>query len=204
MWNFKGTLWNSTRNILPIHREMLILFAGVHSRAHGFKSSQAFLKRPPVLLRRLPDAKWMGNTGNTACSQQPATPGAELKVTVGVRSRSNHITIASRWPCLRISRCWWWLMPCWNWLRLCAGKNRKIFHFIDTEWRHRTWSTLVQVVLLACLVSNHHLSHLDLSLMKSSGINFNSKLLGNNIKCKNISMFPKTNSAQGLRTKTYL
>ena len=26
VWNFKGTLWNSTQNILPIHRKMWILF----------------------------------------------------------------------------------------------------------------------------------------------------------------------------------
>ena len=38
MWNFKGTLWNSTQNILPIHWKMCILFTGENLRA---------LRRPP-------------------------------------------------------------------------------------------------------------------------------------------------------------
>ena len=47
MWNFKGYLWNSTRNILPIHWKMWILFTGENLRALRFKSSLVFLKRPP-------------------------------------------------------------------------------------------------------------------------------------------------------------
>ena len=46
-WNFKGTLWNSTQNILPIHWKMWILFTTVNLRALIFKSSKVFLKRPP-------------------------------------------------------------------------------------------------------------------------------------------------------------
>ena len=47
MWNFKGYLWNSTQNILPIHWKMWILFTGENLRALRFKSSLVFLKRPP-------------------------------------------------------------------------------------------------------------------------------------------------------------
>ena len=39
VWNFKGYLWNSTQNILPIHRKMWILFTGENLRALRFKSS---------------------------------------------------------------------------------------------------------------------------------------------------------------------
>ena len=49
MWNFKGTLWNSTQNILPVHWKMWILFTTEKLRALIFKSSKVFLKRPPVL-----------------------------------------------------------------------------------------------------------------------------------------------------------
>ena len=47
MWNFKGTLWNSTQNILPIHWEMRLLNNIEILRALRFKSSYAFLKHPP-------------------------------------------------------------------------------------------------------------------------------------------------------------
>ena len=33
VWNFKGSLWNSTQNILPIHWKMCILFTGENLRA---------------------------------------------------------------------------------------------------------------------------------------------------------------------------
>ena len=33
VWNFKGYLWNSTQNILPIHWKRLILFKGENLRA---------------------------------------------------------------------------------------------------------------------------------------------------------------------------
>ena len=47
MWNFKGTLWNSTQNILPIHWKIGFLYNIDILRALRFKSSYAFLKRPP-------------------------------------------------------------------------------------------------------------------------------------------------------------
>ena len=47
VWNFKGTLWNSAQNILPIHWKMCILFPCEYLRALRFKSSYVFLKRPP-------------------------------------------------------------------------------------------------------------------------------------------------------------
>ena len=47
-WNFKGSLWNSTQNILPIHWKMWILFTGENLRALRFKSSWMFMKRPLV------------------------------------------------------------------------------------------------------------------------------------------------------------
>ena len=47
MWNFKGTLWNSTQNILPIHWKIWLLYNIEILRALRFKSSYAFLKRPP-------------------------------------------------------------------------------------------------------------------------------------------------------------
>ena len=42
--NFKGYLWNSTQNILPIHWKMWILFTCENLRALRIKSSYMFLK----------------------------------------------------------------------------------------------------------------------------------------------------------------
>ena len=39
MWNLKGTLSNSTQNILPTHWKMVILITGENLQAHRFKSS---------------------------------------------------------------------------------------------------------------------------------------------------------------------
>ena len=47
MWNFKGYLWNSTQNILPIHWKINLLWNIEILRALRVKSSYAFLKRPP-------------------------------------------------------------------------------------------------------------------------------------------------------------
>ena len=48
VWNFKGTLWNSTQNLLPIHWKMCTSFAGENLRAVRFKSSEVFLKWPQI------------------------------------------------------------------------------------------------------------------------------------------------------------
>ena len=45
MWNFKGTLWNSTQNILPIYWKVWFLYNIEILRALRFKSSYAFLIR---------------------------------------------------------------------------------------------------------------------------------------------------------------
>ena len=45
MWNFKGYLWNSAQNIIPIHWKMRILFSGENLGALNFKSSYVFMKR---------------------------------------------------------------------------------------------------------------------------------------------------------------
>ena len=46
--NFKGTLWNSTQNILPIHWKILSSFRSKNLRAHTLKTLQAFLKWSPL------------------------------------------------------------------------------------------------------------------------------------------------------------
>ena len=43
VWNFKGSLWNSTQNIFSTHWKMCILSINEMLRALGFKSSEAFL-----------------------------------------------------------------------------------------------------------------------------------------------------------------
>ena len=47
VWNFKGTLWNSTQNILFIHWKIWFLYNIEILRALRFKSSYSFLKCPP-------------------------------------------------------------------------------------------------------------------------------------------------------------
>ena len=46
MWNFKGDLWNSTQNMVPMHWKICILFRVENLRALRCKSSLAFLKCP--------------------------------------------------------------------------------------------------------------------------------------------------------------
>ena len=53
MWNFKGTLWNSTQNILLICWKIWFLYNIEFLRALRLKSSYTFLKRPPDLIPRL-------------------------------------------------------------------------------------------------------------------------------------------------------
>ena len=48
VWNFKGSTWNSTQNIMPIHWEICILFTGESLRALRFKSSQITLNDSQV------------------------------------------------------------------------------------------------------------------------------------------------------------
>ena len=48
VWDFKGTLWNSTQNILPIHWKIWFLCNFEILRALRFKSSWVFLKRPQI------------------------------------------------------------------------------------------------------------------------------------------------------------
>ena len=53
VWNFKGYLWNSTQNILPIHWKMWILFTGKKLRTLRFKSSSvSVFETPPVSIKR--------------------------------------------------------------------------------------------------------------------------------------------------------
>ena len=49
VWNFKGTLWNSIQNILPIHWKIWVLPNIEILRALRFRSSYMFLKRPPEM-----------------------------------------------------------------------------------------------------------------------------------------------------------
>ena len=48
---FKGTLWNSTQNILPIHWKIRFLYSIEILRALMFKSSYTFLKCPPDMKK---------------------------------------------------------------------------------------------------------------------------------------------------------
>ena len=51
--DFKGTLWNSTQDILPIHWKIWFFIQQWHLRALRFKSSYVFLKRSPGPLSDL-------------------------------------------------------------------------------------------------------------------------------------------------------
>ena len=58
MWNFKGYLWNSIQNILPIHWKINLLWNIEILRALRVKSSYAFLKRPPDLDLPVPPTRF--------------------------------------------------------------------------------------------------------------------------------------------------
>ena len=79
MWNFKGTLWNSTQNILPIHWKVRFLYNIEILRALRFKSSYAFLKRPPGLA----------HTVGSLCSLVPFS-GRMRNFLLTVRSNTFH------------------------------------------------------------------------------------------------------------------
>ena len=69
MWNFKGNLWNSTQNILPMLWKIWFLYNIEILRALRFENSYVFLKRPPV-HPQVPDlqisycdlTKWVGTS----------------------------------------------------------------------------------------------------------------------------------------------
>ena len=48
MWNFKGNLWNSTQNIIPIHWMIRFLYKIEILRALRFKSPYSFFKCPLI------------------------------------------------------------------------------------------------------------------------------------------------------------
>ena len=56
VWNFKGTLLNSTHNILPIQWKIWFLYNTEPLRALRFKSSNAFFDPPPPPPPPPPDA----------------------------------------------------------------------------------------------------------------------------------------------------
>ena len=51
VWNFQGTLWNSTQNILPKHWKLWFLYNTEILRALRLKNAYAFLKRTPRPVR---------------------------------------------------------------------------------------------------------------------------------------------------------
>ena len=61
MWNFKGTLWNSTQNSLPIHWKIWFLYNIAIIRALRFKSSYAFWNAPCFLIHSV--GIWVNGRG---------------------------------------------------------------------------------------------------------------------------------------------
>ena len=59
VWNFKGTLWNSTQNILPIHWKMYILYANENLRAHAcFWNAPLGSTKSPIFSRLGVPPQW--------------------------------------------------------------------------------------------------------------------------------------------------
>ena len=50
VWNFKGYLWNSTQNILPIHWKVRFIYNVENVKALISKSSGAFFETPPYVV----------------------------------------------------------------------------------------------------------------------------------------------------------
>ena len=53
LWNFKGTLWNYTLNILPIHWKIRFLYTAVNLRTHRFNRSTCIFEMPPRSRQRM-------------------------------------------------------------------------------------------------------------------------------------------------------
>ena len=60
VWNFKGYLWNSTQNILPIHWKIQFVHNVEILRACRFKSSYMLLKHPEDMMCSK-QALWISN-----------------------------------------------------------------------------------------------------------------------------------------------
>ena len=60
VWNFKGYLWNSTQNILPIHWKIQLVHNVEILRACRFKSSYMLLKHPEDMMCSK-QALWISN-----------------------------------------------------------------------------------------------------------------------------------------------
>ena len=54
VWNFKGSLWNSTQNILPVHWKMCNWWIREILPALRFTSWYVFLKHPNIRMVRIP------------------------------------------------------------------------------------------------------------------------------------------------------
>ena len=67
VWNFQGTFWNSTQNILPIHWEIWFLYTIEILRALRFKRSYAFLNAPPHVLKHSPGVSFDYQYSNYLC-----------------------------------------------------------------------------------------------------------------------------------------
>ena len=64
VWNFKGYLWNSTQNILPIHWMIRFLFNIENLRVLRFTSSYTFLNTPtPRIFRAIKSASYLNVRG---------------------------------------------------------------------------------------------------------------------------------------------
>ena len=72
MWDFKGTLWNSTQNILPIHWKIWFLYNIEILRALSFKSSYTFLKHTPGMSHQKMH-KWSIRVGSHCWDYSPST-----------------------------------------------------------------------------------------------------------------------------------
>ena len=102
VWNFKGTLWNSTQNILPIHWRMWILFTVEYFRALRFKSSYICFHYDGNALSFNPGLQYP--ICMVQCTHLITTGGTPHQITVGNnRSERTHSTqpsklISKNWP----------------------------------------------------------------------------------------------------------
>ena len=159
VWNFKGTLWNSAQNILPIHWKIWFLYNIEILKVLRFKSSCTFSKRPPVPL-------WN-------CSQVNATEPHQWEVNIhsgnGLLSSGNvnqglwchmaslgHSELKVQWQCkdkeiwIRSRRCG--CLVTWFCYQLIAKPGNKTtapswpdpysaifvtWHFMNWPWMYR-------------------------------------------------------------------
>ena len=121
VWNFKGNLWNSTQNILPIHWKIWFLYNIEILRAFRFKSSYTFLKRTNAPTH--PDPLTQHTPGYQPCLTTPSFRLNQLIINLSpMRFCGTNLRTGIHRNCPKYQFVKWnWKVHLWNYFYVSRG-----------------------------------------------------------------------------------